>query len=56
MSTSEQQIDYSEKTESEIAELFKKELENCRVPGTDHEYFDCCFSLSHSTCKTFGLT
>jgi hypothetical protein len=26
------------------------------VPGTEHEYFDCCFSLSKSTCKTFGIT
>lgn len=24
------------------------------MPGTKHEYFDCCFSLSENTCKTFG--
>jgi hypothetical protein len=35
-------------------ENFVGQLEGCRVPGTKHEYFDCCFSLSASTCRTFG--
>lgn len=26
------------------------------MPGTDHEYYDCCFSLSHHTCQAFGVT
>lgn len=30
------------------------ERDKCRVPGTDQEYFDCCFRLSKSSCEMFG--
>lgn len=40
---------------SYIREKFEKELEGCRVPGTKHEYYDCCFNLTASTCRTFSL-
>lgn len=31
---------------SHIEDNFVNELEGCRVEGTKHEYFDCCFTLS----------
>jgi len=39
-----------------IDDNYRDQLDDCRVPGTKHEYFDCCFSLSHSTCESFGYT
>ena len=36
-----------------MANLFS-ELDKCRVPNTENEYFDCCFTMSHSSCELFG--
>lgn len=38
----------------QMMDAFSAQLKECRVPGTKHEYYDCCFASSESTCTTLG--